>query len=102
MPSPVGPSSDGPTPIYVGQRAVQTFLVTDQMLEHFGAASGDRNPIHFDDAYARTTPFGGRIAHGLLTASFVSTVLGTQLPGPGTIYLTQSLTFRAPVRPGDV
>jgi 3-hydroxybutyryl-CoA dehydratase len=85
----------------VGDRAERTFLVTDEKIEQFGAATGDRNPVHFDDAYAATTRFGGRIAHGMLTGGFFSTMIGTELPGPGTIYVSQSLRFRAPVRPGD-
>ncbi|MFW5834812.1 MAG: MaoC family dehydratase, partial [Pseudomonadota bacterium] len=59
------------------------------------------NPIHLDDAYARATPFRGRIAHGMLTAGVLSALLGTHLPGPGCIYVAQTLRFRAPVRPGD-
>jgi 3-hydroxybutyryl-CoA dehydratase len=57
--------------------------------------------MHYDDAFAATTMFGGRIAHGMLTAGFISTMVGMELPGPGTIYLGQTLQFRAPVRPGD-
>ena len=87
--------------IAIGHRCERVFHVSDETLEHFGAASGDRNPMHFDDAYPAGTPFGGRIAHGLLTASFVSAVIGNDLPGPGTIYLGQTLEFRRPVRPGD-
>ena len=87
--------------IAVGDRSERVFHVSDEVLEHFGAASGDRNPVHFDDAYAAGTAFGGRIAHGILTASFVSAVIGNDLPGPGTIYLGQTLKFRRPVRPGD-
>jgi 3-hydroxybutyryl-CoA dehydratase len=89
-------------PLSVGQTATREFPVSEQTIELFGAASGDRNPVHFDEAYANATPFGGRIAHGMLTAAFVSAVLGTDLPGAGTIYLSQSLRFRAPVRIGDV
>ena len=63
--------------------------------------TGDKNPVHLDDAYARTTRFGGRIAHGMLTAGLISAVLGTKLPGPGAIYLNQTLKFTAPVRIGD-
>jgi len=87
--------------IAVGDRFERVFHVSDETLEHFGTASGDRNPMHFDEAYAAATPFGGRIAHGMLTASFVSAVIGNDLPGPGTIYLGQTLAFRRPVRPGD-
>ena len=75
--------------------------MTDEKLKQFGAASEDRNPVHFDDAFAASTRFGGRIAHGMLTAGFISTMVGMELPGPGTIYVSQALRFRAPVRPGD-
>jgi 3-hydroxybutyryl-CoA dehydratase len=88
-------------PPYVGQRAVEEFEVSEAVIDSFGHASTDRNPVHFDEDYARTTQFGGRIAHGMLTASFVSAVLGNTLPGPGTIYLSQTLKFRAPVKLGD-
>jgi 3-hydroxybutyryl-CoA dehydratase len=87
--------------ISVGDRHERVFHVSDEVIEQFGAASGDRNPVHFDDDYAASTPFKGRIAHGILTASFISAVIGMDLPGPGTIYLGQTLKFRAPVRPGD-
>ena len=87
--------------IAVGQRAVQDFLVDDRTIEVFGDASTDRNPLHFDDEFARTTQFGGRIAHGMITAAFISAMIGNVLPGPGAVYLGQTLKFRAPVRPGD-
>ena len=87
--------------IAVGDSAERTFQVTDEALQQFGAATGDLNPMHFDDAFAATTMFGGRIAHGMLTAGFISTMIGMELPGPGAIYLGQTLQFRAPVRPGD-
>ena len=88
--------------IEVGTRFRREFPVDDRTIEAFGAASGDRNPVHFDDAYAASTRFGGRIAHGMLAASFLSAILGNDLPGPGTIYLGQTLRFLAPVRPGDL
>jgi 3-hydroxybutyryl-CoA dehydratase len=88
--------------IEVGQRAVQEFPVDARVIELFGEASTDRNPLHFDDAFGRETPFGGRIAHGALSAAFISAVIGNELPGHGSIYLSQTLKFRAPVRPGDV
>ena len=78
-----------------------TKTVTERDVELFGEVSGDRNPVHFDEEFAKTTMFKGRIAHGMLTASFISTVLGTKLPGPGCIYVSQNLKFRAPVRIGD-
>ena len=67
----------------------------------FAAVTGDRNPIHLSEHFAAKTPFGTRIAHGLYTASLISAVLGTRLPGPGAIYLSQTLNFRAPVKIGD-
>jgi len=67
----------------------------------FAEISGDRNPIHLSEHFAARTPFGGRIAHGLYTASLISAVIGTRLPGPGAIYLSQTLHFKAPVRIGD-
>ena len=85
----------------VGMSAVYTKTVTDADLVLFAGVSGDINPMHVDQEYAKTTMFEGRIAHGMLTASFISAVLGTKLPGPGCIYLNQTLTFKAPVRPGD-
>ena len=87
--------------IEVGEYAEREFDVTDAVLEAFAEATGDRNPVHFDDAYAAGTRFGGRIAHGMLTAGFISAVLANDLPGPGTIYLAQELGFKAPVRPGE-
>ncbi|MBV9347304.1 MAG: MaoC family dehydratase [Pseudolabrys sp.] len=67
----------------------------------FAAISGDRNPIHLSEHFAAKTPFGTRIAHGLYTASLISAVLGTRLPGPGAVYISQTLNFRAPVKIGD-
>ena len=67
----------------------------------FAELSGDVNPVHLDKAYAADTMFGRRIAHGMLTASLISTILGTKLPGPGSIYVSQSIRFRAPVFLGD-
>jgi 3-hydroxybutyryl-CoA dehydratase len=76
--------------------------ITDSDIEQFAQISTDRNPVHLDEAYAQETIFGGRIAHGMLTAGLISAVVGEQLPGHGTIYLGQSLKFLAPVRPGDM
>lgn len=67
----------------------------------FAEISGDRNPIHLSEHFAAKTPFGGRIAHGLYTASLISAVIGTRLPGPGAVYISQTLRFLAPVRIGD-
>jgi 3-hydroxybutyryl-CoA dehydratase len=85
----------------VGQRAETIRLVTQQDIEAFAEVSGDRNAVHLDADYAARTSFKGRVAHGMLSASFISGVLGTKLPGGGTIYVSQSLRFLAPVRPGD-
>jgi 3-hydroxybutyryl-CoA dehydratase len=87
--------------VAVGDRAETSRLVTEELLEHFAEATGDRNPIHFDEGYAATTRFGGRIAHGLLVGGVISSLLANELPGPGTVYLGQELSFRAPVRIGD-
>ena len=76
-------------------------VVEDKDIEAFAEVSTDHNPVHMDDDYARETIFGGRIAHGMLTAGLVSAVIGEQLPGHGTVYLGQTLKFMAPVRPGD-
>ena len=76
--------------------------VTDRDIELFAEVSTDRNPVHLDEQYAQDTIFEGRIAHGILTASLISAVIGEQLPGHGAVYLSQSLKFMAPVRPGDM
>lgn len=70
-------------------------------IEAFASLSTDHNPVHLDEGYAQDTIFGGRIAHGMLTAGLISAVIGEQLPGHGSVYLGQSLKFMAPVRPGD-
>lgn len=75
--------------------------IQDYDIRKFAEVSTDHNPVHLDDDYAQDTIFGGRIAHGMLTAALISAVIGEQLPGHGTIYLGQSLRFLAPVRPGD-
>ena len=85
----------------VGQSAETSHVVGAADIEAFAAVSGDHNPVHMDEAFAKGTPFGGRIAHGMLGAAYISAVLGNNLPGPGAIYLSQSLRFRRPVRIGD-
>ena len=75
--------------------------IGDREIALFAELSTDHNPVHLDDDYARDTIFQGRIAHGMLTAGLISAVIGEQLPGHGTVYLGQTLKFRAPVRPGD-
>ena len=85
----------------VGMSAQYAKTVTDADVVLFAGISGDTNPVHLNEEFAKETMFHGRIAHGMLSASFISTVLGTKLPGPGCIYLSQNLKFRAPVRSGD-
>ncbi len=85
----------------VGMSALYARTVTDADIVLFAGISGDVNPVHLNHEFASQTMFEGRIAHGMLTASFISTVLGTKLPGPGCIYLSQTLKFKAPVRSGD-
>jgi 3-hydroxybutyryl-CoA dehydratase len=85
----------------VGMSASFRKTITEADIILFSAVSGDVNPAHLDEEYAKTTMFGGRIAHGMLSAGLISAALGNKLPGPGTIYLGQTLSFRAPVRAGD-
>lgn len=87
--------------LHVGQTAVVARTLTEADIVLFAGISGDTNPVHINQEFAAGTMFSGRIAHGMLTASFISTVIGTKLPGPGSIYLSQSLRFKAPVRVGD-
>jgi len=84
-----------------GMAASHTKTITETDIAQFGAISGDMNPAHFDDEYARSTPFKTRIAHGMLSAGFISTVLGMKMPGPGTIFMGLNIRFKAPVRIGD-
>ncbi len=81
----------------LGQKATLSKTFNEADILAFADASGDHNPVHLDEAYAQTTRFGKRIAHGMLVSGLISAVLGTQLPGPGTIYLGQELSFKAPV-----
>ena len=85
----------------VGTTDVYAKTVTDADITLFAGISGDTNPVHLDDEFAAASRFGTRIAHGMLSASYISTVLGTKLPGPGCIYMGQNLKFMAPVRVGD-
>ena len=86
----------------IGQAVEMSRVVGAADIEAFAEVSGDNNPVHLDEAYARTTTFGERIAHGMLSAAYISAILGTRLPGPGAIYLSQSLRFRRPVKIGDL
>ena len=87
--------------ISVGMSAGISKTITEADILLFSAVSTDTNAVHLDEEFGKTTMFGGRIAHGMLSASLLSAVLGTRLPGPGVIYLSQSLRFKAPVRIGD-
>lgn len=88
--------------LHVGMRETLMKTVMESDVVGFARVSGDDNPIHLCDVYAAQTKFGQRIAHGLYTASLISAVLGTQLPGPGAVYRSQTLNFHAPVKIGDV
>ena len=85
----------------VGDKAEFSKTISESDVYLYAGITGDFNPAHVDEEYARNTFFEGRIAHGMLTAGFISTVLANQLPGPGTIYVSQELRFLAPVRMGD-
>jgi len=87
--------------LHLGQQAAVSKVIEEADIDAFAALTGDSNPVHLDEAFAATTRFGGRIAHGMLSAGLFSTVLGMKLPGTGAIYLGQTLRFTAPVRPGD-
>lgn len=89
------------TDLSIGQSAEMKHTVTEDDIKKFGEVSGDYNPLHFDEDFAKTTMFKGRIAHGILTAAYISAVIGMKLPGPGTIYMKQSMKFLGPVRIGD-
>jgi acyl dehydratase len=85
----------------IGDSASLTKTFSDEDVRSFAEASGDKNPVHLDDEYAAGTQFKRRLVHGMLTAGLVSAVLAMELPGPGSIYLSQSINFRAPVFIGD-
>ena len=89
------------TSFAAGEEATFSKTFTQEDVEAFSKLSGDTNPIHLDEIYAKETRFGGLIIHGMLVASLISCVLGTLLPGPGAIFLSQQLTFRAPARVGQ-
>jgi 3-hydroxybutyryl-CoA dehydratase len=86
----------------VGQVATLVTVVDERRIRAFAEVSGDTNPMHLDPAFGGRTRFGGPIAHGILSVSFISAVIGTRLPGPGAIWVSQTLRFTAPVRAGDV
>lgn len=85
----------------VGQSAMFGRTVTSADIAAFAGVSGDTNPIHLHDGFARSTRFGQRIAHGMLSGCYISTVIGTKLPGPGSVYISQTMNFTAPVVIGD-
>ena len=85
----------------VGMSASYAKTITEADIVIFAGISGDNNPLHLNEEFAKESIFKGRIAHGMLTAVFISTVLGTKLPGPGCVYMNQEVKFRAPVRPGE-
>ena len=85
----------------LGMTATFGKTITEADIVLFAAVSGDNNAVHINEEFAKTTQFGGRIAHGMLSASVISAAIAGRLPGPGTVYLGQSLQFRSPVRPGD-
>jgi 3-hydroxybutyryl-CoA dehydratase len=91
-----------PREFTVGQSATVARLISDADIRIMAELTGDTNPLHLDDEYARGTRFGGRIAHGVFCMGLISAVLGSRLPGPGAVYLGSSIRFTAPVRPGDV
>lgn len=87
--------------LQIGMEASLVHTVSGDAVSAFAQISSDLNPIHLDEAYAKETPFRRRIAHGMLSAAYISAVFGTKLPGPGCIYISQTLNFKAPVHIGD-
>lgn len=87
--------------LVLGQSASMEKTVTERDVQIFGEATGDLNPVHFDEDYARKTIFRGRVAHGALSIGYISALLGTKLPGDGSIFVSASIVFKLPVRVGD-
>ncbi|MGJ8454362.1 MaoC family dehydratase [Pseudothermotoga sp. U03pept] len=87
--------------LYVGLSHAERFVITEEMVKAFAELTKDKNPIHLDEDYARSTRFGKRICHGMLVASLISKVLGMDFPGPGTVLIKQQLKYRAPVYLGE-
>ncbi|HEU23975.1 MAG: enoyl-CoA hydratase [Mesoaciditoga sp.] len=87
--------------IEIGQNFESDITVTDEMVKEFAKITGDNNPLHLDEEFAKKTQFGKRIAHGMLVASLISKVLGRDFPGPGTVYVSQFVQFRKPVYIGE-
>ena len=86
----------------VGSSFIEKRKISEKIIKSFAYASRDRNPIHLDEKFAKKTIFKGRIAHGILVASFISSLIGNKFPGPGTIYVSQNLIFKKPVRINDI
>ncbi len=86
----------------IGEKASLSRQISIEDIQHMAAITGDFNPVHLDEEYAALTRFKGRIAHGVFSSGLISAVLGMHLPGPGSVYLRQSLQFLYPLRPGDV
>jgi 3-hydroxybutyryl-CoA dehydratase len=107
MPPPRCARSNGEAMTYYledikpGDSESLSHTVTERDVQLFGEATGDLNPVHFDEEYARKTIFRGRVAHGALTVGFLSALIGMRIPGPGTIFVSASIVFKAPVRIGD-
>lgn len=87
--------------LYIGQTCSYEKTVAEEDILMFARLSGDVNPVHLDEDYASTTQFGGRIAHGMYTAAIISAAMALHLPGPGSVYISQTMKFRAPVKIGD-
>ena len=85
----------------LGEKAVLRRKITEEDIQRFAEATGDVNPLHLDEDYAKNTVFKGRIAHGMLVASLFSNIIGTRFPGPGTVYVSQTLAFKRPVKIND-
>jgi acyl dehydratase len=96
------PDTVGPLGLRVGDTATRTKTVTDEDLRKYAAITGDYNPLHFDDDFAARTRFGRRVAQGGITAGLLNALVAMDLPGPGTVFMSQSLAYRAPVYVGDV
>ena len=97
----MAPDKDKNIEFRIGTSASMSMLITEAHIQNFADLTGDTNPVHLEEDYAQKTRFKGRIAHGMLAAGLISAVLGTKLPGPGAIYLNQSLKFLYPTRAGD-
>jgi len=87
--------------LQAGDKSSRSLVIDDQTIRAFAEVTGDNNPVHLEDDYAAGTRFGRRIAHGMIAAGLISATLANDLPGPGTVYLNQTLKFKLPVYPGD-